>query len=94
MGAAECCPSFRSPCLLRHRFDSVHKIAKVRCPTFIGHGRRDSLIPFRMAEKLAGVSAAGLVTTLWIDDADHNDFFDAWGRRVDEAVTRFVETCR
>ena len=33
--------------LLRHRFDSVHKIAKIRCPILIGHGRRDPLIPFR-----------------------------------------------
>jgi fermentation-respiration switch protein FrsA (DUF1100 family) len=79
--------------LLRHRFDSVHKIAKVRCPTLIGHGRRDSLIPFRMGEKLAA-SAGGPVTTLWIDQADHNDFFEVGGRRIDEAITRFVESCR
>ena len=78
--------------LLRHRFDSVHKIAKVRCPTLIGHGRRDSLIPFRMGEKLAA-SAGGPVTTLWIDLADHNDFFDVAGRRIDEAITEFVKAC-
>ena len=77
--------------LLRHRFDSVHKIAKVRCPTLIGHGRLDSLIPFRMGEKLAR-SAGGPITTLWIDQADHNDFFEVGGRRIDEAIARFVET--
>jgi uncharacterized protein len=26
--------------LLRHRFDSIHKIDKITCPTLIGHGRR------------------------------------------------------
>jgi pimeloyl-ACP methyl ester carboxylesterase len=76
--------------LLRHRFDSVHKIAKVRCPTLIGHGRLDSLIPFRMGEKLAA-RAGGPITTLWIDQADHNDFFEVGGRRIDEAIARFVE---
>jgi pimeloyl-ACP methyl ester carboxylesterase len=80
--------------LLRHRFDSVHKIAKVRCPTLIGHGRRDSLIPFRMAEKLAAAAGGGPVTTLWIDQADHNDFFDVGGPRIDEAIITFVKTCR
>lgn len=76
--------------LLRHRFDSVHKIATVRCPTLIGHGRRDSLIPFRMGEKLAA-SAGGPVTTLWMNLADHNDYFDVAGRRIDEAITTFIK---
>ena len=32
--------------LLRHRFDSMHKIAKITCPILIGHGRRDPIVPF------------------------------------------------
>jgi fermentation-respiration switch protein FrsA (DUF1100 family) len=75
--------------LLRHRFDNQRKISKVRCPTLIGHGRDDSLIPFTMGEKLAKESA-GPVTTLWIDRAEHNDFFDVGGRRIDEAVAKFI----
>jgi hypothetical protein len=31
------------------------------------------------------------VTTLWIDEADHNDFLDVAGRRLDRAITRFVD---
>ena len=76
--------------LLRHRFDSMHKIAKIPCPILIGHGRRDRIVPFEMGEKLAA-TAGGPVTTLWIDEADHNDFFDVGGRRIDEAITRFVQ---
>jgi fermentation-respiration switch protein FrsA (DUF1100 family) len=76
--------------LLRHRFDSVHKIARVHCPTLIGHGRRDSLIPFHMGEKLAA-SAGGPVTTLWIGPADHNDFFDVGGRQIDDAIKTFLK---
>jgi fermentation-respiration switch protein FrsA (DUF1100 family) len=75
--------------LLRHRFESVQKIAKVRCPVLIGHGGRDLVIPFRMGQKLAA-SAGGPVTTLWIDQAEHNDFFEVGGRRVDEAIARFI----
>ena len=52
--------------LLRHRFDNIHKIAKVTCPTLIGHGRWDRIIPFEMGEELAA-KAGGPVTTLWID---------------------------
>ena len=76
--------------LLRHRFDSRRKIAKIHCPTLIGHGRDDDIVPFAMGEKLAK-AAAGPVTTLWIDGAEHNDFFDFGGRRIDEAVAKFVE---
>jgi uncharacterized protein len=76
--------------LLRHRFDSVHKIARVHCPILIGHGRSDSLIPFRMGEKLA-VTAGGPVTTLWIDQANHNDFFDVGDAQIDAAIGAFVE---
>jgi fermentation-respiration switch protein FrsA (DUF1100 family) len=75
--------------LLRHRFDSLSKIPQVPCPILIGHGRRDSIIPFPMAERLAA-AAKSPVTTLWIAQADHNDFFDVAGRRVDEAISEFV----
>jgi uncharacterized protein len=75
--------------LLRHRFDNIHKIAKINCPTLIGHGRWDRTIPFDMGEELAA-KAGGPVTTLWIDRADHNDFFDVGGERIDRAIAKFV----
>jgi uncharacterized protein len=76
--------------LLRHRFDNRQKIAKVRCPVLIGHGGRDPVVPFAMGKKLAAC-AEGPVTTLWIDQAEHNDFFDVGGRRIDEAIGGFVK---
>jgi fermentation-respiration switch protein FrsA (DUF1100 family) len=75
--------------LLRHRFDSLSKIRDLACPILIGHGRRDSIVPFWMAERLAA-AAKSPVITLWIDQADHNDFFDIAGRQVDRAVADFV----
>lgn len=75
--------------LLRHRFDNIQKITKITCPTLIGHGRWDRLIPFAMGEALAK-KAGGPVTTLWIDRADHNDFFDVGGEQIDQAILKFV----
>jgi fermentation-respiration switch protein FrsA (DUF1100 family) len=79
--------------LLRHRFDSVRKISQVHCPILIGHGRLDPLIPFPMAEKLAA-KAGGPVTLLVIDRAQHNDFFDVGGQRVEQAISRFAQGLR
>jgi fermentation-respiration switch protein FrsA (DUF1100 family) len=75
--------------LLRHRFDNIHKIAKVKCPTLVGHGRWDRMIPISMGEELAA-KAGGPVTTLWIDEADHNDFFDVGGEQINQAIVKFV----
>jgi uncharacterized protein len=72
--------------MLRHRFDSQRKIAAINCPILIGHGRQDRVVPFPMGEKLAK-AAAGPVTTLWIDQGDH----DITGRRMDEAISKFVQ---
>jgi fermentation-respiration switch protein FrsA (DUF1100 family) len=83
-------PMFPVSLLLRHRFDSLQKIAQVDCPILIGHGRRDRIVPFSMGLRLAA-AAKGPVTTLWIDQADHNDFSEVAGRRIDEAITRFIE---
>ncbi|HZW32455.1 MAG TPA: alpha/beta hydrolase [Isosphaeraceae bacterium] len=76
--------------LLRHRFETLHKIGRVECPVLVGHGRLDRIVPFAMGQRLAA-AAKGPVTTLWIDQADHNDFYEIGGRRIDDAVTRFID---
>jgi pimeloyl-ACP methyl ester carboxylesterase len=84
-------PFLPASVLLRHRFNNIGKIKHVTCPILIGHGRRDQIVPFDMGERLA--AAARLrVTTLWIDEADHNDFYEVAGRRLDRAIIRFVDS--
>ena len=78
--------------LLRHRFENLKKIQKITCPILIGHGRLDHLIPFEMGQELAAKSK-GPVTTLWIDRADHNDFFEVGGRRIEDAIVKFTREC-
>ena len=43
-----------------------------------------------MFERLAGAVKAPL-QTLVIDDAGHNDFFDAGGVRIDAAIRQFAD---
>jgi fermentation-respiration switch protein FrsA (DUF1100 family) len=83
-------PFLPASLLLRHRFESRKKIARVTCPILIGHGRRDRIVPFAMAESLAA-SARSPVMRLTIDEADHNDFYAIGGAAIDQALTRFLD---
>jgi len=76
--------------LLRHRFESIDKIAQVTCPILLGHGTDDSFIPSDMTLTLAA-GAKAPVTTFLVKGADHNDFFDVGNRQVFEALANFLQ---
>ena len=76
-----------------HKFDSQGKIASINCPILLGHGRRDPVVPFPMFERLAA-SAKGPLSTLVIDNAEHNNFYEVGGRRLDEATRTFADRIR
>jgi uncharacterized protein len=82
-------PVFPVSLLLRHRFDSLRKIAQVECPILIGHGHRDRIVPFSMGQRLAA-AAKSPVTRLWIEEADHNDFYTIGDQRINDAVAKFI----
>jgi hypothetical protein len=75
--------------LLTQRFDSEGKIGKIRVPILIGHGRRDSIVPFSMSDRLTK-AAAGRVVRIECSQADHNDFFDIAGDQVRQAAAEFL----
>ncbi len=77
--------------LLRHRFDNLRKISRIKCPILIGHGRRDQIVPFEMGQRLATAAHKVPVMTLWIDGADHNDFYQVGGKEIDKAVVKFLD---
>ena len=79
---AECCRLFRCRFCYGTGSTACTRSPDIHCPILIGHGRLDPIVPFRMGEKLAA-AAGGPVTTLWIDQADHNDFFDVGEQRID-----------
>jgi abhydrolase domain-containing protein 17 len=56
------------------KFDNLAKIAAVTCPVLVIHGKLDTTIPFDHSEKLF-VAANDPKTSLWIENAGHNDLF-------------------
>lgn len=84
-------PYFPTHLLIWHRFESERKIASIRCPTLIVHGRDDPLIPVEMADRLAA-AAGGRVTRLTLDGAQHNDVFLVGAAQIHNAFRAFLET--
>lgn len=74
--------------LARHRFDNLAKMPTLRVPVFLAHGRQDRIVPFEMAEALAGVVKAPL-TTRWLD-AGHNDLLEVGGEKLLGEIVGFV----
>lgn len=79
--------------LLRHRFDNLAKIPKVTCPILIGHGGRDSLVPPAMSERLEAAAKAP-VRRFVIEEAGHNNMFDADPDRIRAELLRFLDGVR
>lgn len=64
--------SFLSSLVAEH-FDNLKLMPKVRCPTFIVHGQRDSLIPWDHAQQLHD-SCKGQSYLVMPKEMTHNDF--------------------
>ena len=75
--------------LLRHRFESLAKIGRIACPTLIGHGDGDALVPATMSDRLAA-AAGGQVETFRVASG-HGDFFLVDRERTLDALGRLVE---
>ena len=58
--------------LLKDTWDSLSRIQHVRSPSLFIHSKRDSVLPFRFAEKLFQ-AAPGPKQSLWLERSDHND---------------------
>lgn len=85
--------SFRIPFLEyvpSSRFDSLAKIARVRAPVLVIHGKLDPLFPFTMGQRL--YEAAPGPKSLWIvEGAGHDDVFQTAGERYIERLKKFLE---
>lgn len=79
-------PSF----LFKHEFDSLEKIKTIKRPILLGHGRRDPIVPFAMFERLAAACPRP-PATLVLDRAEHNDFLDLGGARLDRAIHELTD---
>jgi len=76
--------------LLPERFDSESKIRAVRAPLLQFHGTRDSVVPYRLGEKLFR-AAPGPKRFIPIPGAGHNDTYERAGPGYFEAIREFLE---
>ncbi|HUP40756.1 MAG TPA: alpha/beta hydrolase [Vicinamibacterales bacterium] len=75
--------------LLRDRFDTINRIARVRAPVMVIGGDADSIVP--IAQTLRVFEAAGDPKRLLvIEGADHNDGSLLNGREMIDSVLRFL----
>jgi fermentation-respiration switch protein FrsA (DUF1100 family) len=73
-------------------YENERKIATLRCPVLIMHGRNDEVIPFAHGEAL--FAAAGAQKhSLWVSGATHNDFIATAGRGYWDAWRNFSDVC-
>ena len=80
-------PLFPVHWLVRDRFDSVEKIARVRTPLFVIHGERDGTIPVRFGRALFA-AASEPKEAMWLPDAGHGVIEQF---SVDAAVLDFLK---
>jgi len=72
--------------LVRDRFDSVDKIARVGVPLFVVHGERDAVVPVRFGRALFA-AASEPKEALWLPGAGHGVIGQ---QAVDAAVVDFL----
>jgi uncharacterized protein len=76
--------------LIKDRFDSKQKMAKVHCPVLFIHGERDSIIPLKLGRAL--FEAANEPKTWFpIPEADHNDLPWVGGKAYLDGIQRFLQ---
>ena len=79
--------------LPRSRFDSLGKIARVRCPVLVIHGTRDAVVPFSMGQRLFQ-AAPQPKAFLPVQGAEHDDPHIVGGREYWQKVSDFVNSNR
>ncbi len=77
--------------LLRDRFDSAAKIAGIRMPLLIVHGKRDRTVPLKFGRRLYAAAAEPKEMRV-LPEADHTDLYDhGAGAIVHEFLARRLE---
>lgn len=78
------------PLLPFDRFPNLEKIKRVKCPVLIMHGKVDDIVPFYHSETLFE-QAPPPKLSLWIEEANHNDFTYVAGERYVKILKEFME---
>jgi uncharacterized protein len=73
--------------LVRQRFDNLERIAAVKIPVLIAHGTQDTIVPFKMSEKLFAAATAPKRLFRADGGTHHNlsaSYFDAYRQAIYE----------
>ena len=76
--------------IVRLSLDNLAAIKQVRCPILLFHGTADRLVPPAMGMQVAA-AAPGPVEVVLIQNAGHNDTYDAGGDQYRDKVWSFVK---
>jgi hypothetical protein len=79
--------------LMKDRFDSKQKMAKIFCPALFIHGERDSIIPLKLGRALYKV-ANEPKTWFPIAEADHNDLPWVGGKTYLDGIQGFLQRAK
>jgi uncharacterized protein len=77
--------------LIRHRFDNLPKMRKLKCPILLVHGAQDDLVPPWMCSRLAAAAGSNAQQII-IPRAGHLDVFDIGGGDLFRQVRHFVQS--
>ncbi|WP_309383671.1 alpha/beta hydrolase [Cerasicoccus frondis] len=75
------------------KFDNLALVDQVQCPILLMHGKLDSTVPFSHAEELYS-AYQGEKSSLFIDEAGHNNLVEAAGSRYWDAIRHFTESLK
>lgn len=68
-------PVFPARLIVRDRYDNLARMADLTGPVLILHGRRDEIVPYAHAERLAQ-AAQGRAKLVTFDEGHHNDLYN------------------
>lgn len=89
--AAELLPLFPTRLILRHHFDNRKKIANLKIPILMFHGKNDQIVPAQMSEELRRAAVASPKVQRIVFDTDHNDIFELSQDQIDAEMARFID---
>ncbi len=78
--------------LLTERFDSLSKVALIKCPVHFIHGKEDSKVPCRMSQELFK-KAKGPATIHLVEGANHADCCQIDKVEYRKRIREFVSNC-
>lgn len=80
-------PFLPTSLMIRDRFDTLEKTARIHLPSLVIHGDEDEVIPYPMGQEVAAHLGAKLIT---VPGGHHNDLLALRGRELLDAIAELA----